>query len=104
RIELSFSRMAWGDMPLWAATQSGDIRTNAKWDFLQDFNIGTTGENSVQRKWVGLRRARDRMAPFDPVDFQTMTARPRLALQRADRPAGFDLISRGGTVVVEVNP
>jgi hypothetical protein len=104
RIEVSLSRQAWGDTQLWALTQSGEIRSNARQDFLQDFNISTADENNVWRTWSGFRRARDRMAPFDPGDFQGVMSRPRLAMQGTDRPAGFDLISRGGTVVVEVNP
>jgi hypothetical protein len=103
RIEMSLGRRAWGDFPLWALTQCGTFRSTTPQEFLQEFNFGTADTDGARRSWVGLRRARDR-ANFDPRDFLNSAARPGLALRGADRAPGFDLISRGGSVVVLTTP
>jgi hypothetical protein len=104
RIELSLSRKEWGDFPIWAITQAGTFRCTLPQDFLEDFNIGTADNDGAQRSWVGLRRARGRTASFDVNDFRALAARPKSALAGKEREPGFDLISRGGMVVVDAQP
>jgi hypothetical protein len=104
RIELSLSRKEWGDFPLWAVTQAGTFRSSAPREFLEEFNVTTKDDAGAQRAWVGLRRGRGRAAPFDPTDFQNLATRLRLALAGDERVPGFDLISRGGAVVVDAQP
>jgi len=104
RIELSLSRGDWGDFPLFAVTQAGTFRSTAPQEFLLDFNVGTQDAEGAQRHWVGVRRPAPRAAQFDARDFLTLAARPRLALQNKDRSPGFDLISRGGTIIIETIP
>jgi hypothetical protein len=101
RIELSLSRGAWGDFPIWAATQAGTYQATAPPSFFGDFSIGTPDAEGVQRSWVGIRRPAAPADRFDPRDFQASAARPRLALRGDDRPPGFDIISRGGAVFIE---
>ena len=103
RIELDFIPASLGELPLWAVTQCGNIRSNASRELLDSFNF-TQGMDSqgVSRNWSGLRRAKKEDAKFDPSDFMESANRADKALHNLTRSAGLDLISRGGTVVVTV--
>src|SRR6185436_4057840 len=67
RIELNCPAASLGDFPLWAATQCGNVRTNAPREMLDSFNFtqGTDSEG-VSRSWNGLRRTKKEDAKFDP--------------------------------------
>ena len=103
RIELDFIPASLGELPLWAVTQCGNIRSNASRELLDSFNF-TQGMDSegVSRNWSGLRRTKKEDAKFDPSDFMESANRADKALHNLTRSAGLDLISRGGTVVVTV--
>jgi len=104
RVELSLARSAWGDFPIWAATQAGTFRCTAPQTFLTDFNVGTQDTDGARRGWVGLRRPSANPRQFDVNDFLASAARPGLALRGKDRSPGFDLISRGGSIVIDTAP
>lgn len=101
RIELECSAASLGELPLWATTQCGSVRTNAPRDLLDSYNF-TQGANSegVSRSWNGLRRTKKPDAKFDPDDFFASANRADSALHGQTRSPGLDLISRSGTVVV----
>ncbi|MFN0016754.1 MAG: hypothetical protein ACKVP0_00760 [Pirellulaceae bacterium] len=103
RIEVNFSAANLGELPLWAVTQCGGVRTNSPRELLDSFNYsqGTTSEG-VSRKWSGLRRAKKPNAEFDSSEWMESIERADKALHGLARSAGLDLISRGGIVVVTV--
>ena len=103
RIEVHFSAPNLGELPLWAVTQCGSVRTNSPRELLDSFNYtqGTTSEG-VSRNWAGLRRTKKPNAEFDPSEFMESVERADKALHGLARTPGLDLISRGGTVVVTV--
>lgn len=104
RIELSTSKAAWTGLPLWAATQFGNVRTNASQELLDSFSttLGHDGDG-VSRNWAGFRSPRKEEDKAG-ADYFDSLSRPDKALRAQSRPAGLDLISRGGTVVVTVEP
>jgi hypothetical protein len=101
RIELNFSTANLGELPLWAVTQCGNVRTNSPRELLDSFNYtqGMTSEG-VSRNWAGLRRTKKPNAEFDPSEFMESVERADKALHNLSRSPGLDIISRGGTVVV----
>jgi hypothetical protein len=103
RIELNCSPASLGELPLWATTQCGNVRTNAQRELLDSYNFtqGTSSEG-VSRSWNGLRRAKKPDAKFDFAEFEESSTRADKALHGQTRSAGLDLLSRGGTVVVTV--
>jgi hypothetical protein len=103
RIEANFSPANLGELPLWAVTQCGSVRTNASRELL-DFSHFTQGGTSegVSRNWTVLHRAKKADAGFDYAVFEEASTRADKALHGQTRSAGLDLISRGGTVVVTV--
>ena len=103
RIELECSAASLGELPLWATTQCGSVRTNAPRDLLDSYNFtqGTSSEG-VSRSWNGLRRAKKPDAKFDADDFFASANRADHALHGQTRSPGLDLISRGGAVVVNI--
>lgn len=104
RIDLDLTRSTWGDLPLLAVTQSGHVRTNTSREFLEEFSYGAEDGDGARRSWIGLKRIRSGADRFDPQEFLDLTTRFGLILGGKDRPAGLDLISRGGTVVVQTGP
>ena len=101
RVEASFSAKSLGELPLWAATQCGNVRTNAPRELLDSYNftLGSSSER-VSRSWNGFRRTKKADAGFDFAEFEESSTRADKALHGLTRSSGLDLISRGGTVVV----
>jgi hypothetical protein len=103
RVELEAPRSALGDLPIWAVTSFGNVRTNAPRDLLDLFQ-GTVGRDAsgVSRGWLGFRRPRDPSAPPGGLDLLDSLERPSRAYHGENRSAGLDLISRGGSVAVNI--
>lgn len=103
RIELNFSAANLGELPLWAVTQCGNVRANSPRELLDSFNY-TQGMSSegVSRNWSGLRRTKKPDAKFDPSEFMDSVERADKAVHRLTRSPGLDLVSRGGSVVVNI--
>ena len=101
RIELKAKQANWGKLPILALTNHGSIRTNAQRDFLDETNFGgaSAGENA-QRNWRGMKTKQERAADRFFTDFD----RPSAILRGIQRSAGLDLISRGGDVVLTIEP
>lgn len=103
RVELNCSSASLGELPLWATTQCGSVRTNAPSELLDSYNFTQgLGSEGVSRNWSGFRRTKKADAKFDPSEFLESASRADNALHGLTRSAGLDLISRGGTVVVTV--
>jgi hypothetical protein len=105
RIELDAPRSAFGDVPICAMTSCGNVRTNAPRELLEPFS-GRVGRDAsgTQRGWLGFRSPRDPSAPSDGLDLLDALERPSRAYYGQERAPGLDLISRGGSIAVNVQP
>jgi hypothetical protein len=94
RVEVILSTEMLGELPLYAVTQCGTVRTNAPSEFLDTLNMGTH-DDGVMRGWSGFRR----IQPGEERHF-FFAERFSTAFRGDAREPGLDLISRGGAVVV----
>ncbi len=101
RVEVQLAKGVLGKLPLQALTNCGTVRTNASQTMLEttDFTLARD-DAGAGRAWRGLKSA----IKEEPGSFFEAAARLAAVLQGKDRSPGFDLISRGGVVKVDVEP
>jgi len=92
RVEVDAPANVLPELSLWAITSHGNVRTNAPPETLDDFHYG--GKHS----WAGFRAAKSGAQD----DFFAAMERPGRAYRGENRAPGLDLVSRGGTVIVNV--
>jgi hypothetical protein len=97
RIELIVKADELGDLPLFAMTQCGTVRTNASRELLDSVSLSGADDQAIMRHWSGFRR------PPPPGEFDFIHPRFSAAINGEDREPAVDVISRGGTVVVTVS-
>ena len=101
RIDIELSAEAWSSVPVVAVTNYGGLRTNIPREEVRRLSPRGSGQTRrLRRSWVGFRpvvKDEDRFAVFGLLD------RFQLALEDAERPAGLDLLSRNGSIVIMRN-
>jgi hypothetical protein len=99
-IRAQIARGSIGDLPVTALSESGFVRIPADLSgALELRSFSTPGADGVSRSWEGFTTkipGAERLLE----SFQ----RPDLALRGVDRPAGLDLISRMGSVRIDLLP
>jgi hypothetical protein len=98
RIEVDFEKPLPDGFRLFALTSAGTVEADNDGQLLFDELNFTTGYDPKlgSRNWRGVKSKRESASPFEDRKRET------LALEGLDRPAGLDLISRGGKVVLRL--
>ena len=108
-IQLRLPKDVLSNMRLYAITNYGRLQTNATREQLDETNFTTAGqltktsETGTLRAWRCLFSRPPGTKKNDPETYFSHSQRPPLAWDNLDRPAGLDLLSRGGVVEVKVD-
>lgn len=100
RMEVTLSKPALSSVPVLAVTNHGRVSTNTRREVLDETNFTTTTPELGGRfSWRGM------VSKSDPNAVEAMMGRferPGKAWLNQQRAAGLDIISRGGSIVVQV--
>lgn len=99
RIDVSMKLDNFRQLPFFAFTSVGTLRTPALRESLEDFNFNTWSElSSSRREWRGVRT---QLKGKERFSLSTFT-RPDAVLSGSERANGLDIMSKSGTIVVTV--